>query len=51
MMTEYELGIAFKEGMEAYYDNVSLVDNPYDGVSVVLAREWAEGFWYKWYSE
>ena len=51
-MTEHELIIAYKEGSGAYYDDVtSILYNPYDGVSRVLAKEWEQGWWDAWYSE
>jgi len=51
-MTKYELDIAYNEGVDAYHDNVTnVLNNPYDGVSVVLAESWYDGYWDAWESE
>lgn len=44
-MTEYELKLVRKEGLEAFHDSVSILDCPYNGVSEVLLEEWEEGWW------
>lgn len=52
MMTEYELTIVFREGRQAFIDEfVVTKDNPYIGVSEILAEMWDEGYWYEWYAE
>jgi hypothetical protein len=50
-MTDYELKIAFNEGVEASKDGVNLMDNPYDGVSFDLMVQWSEGWWEDFYSD
>ena len=50
-MTDFERQIAYNEGCQAYDDSVSVVDNPYEGVSKVLADFWSEGWWDMWYEE
>lgn len=48
-MTEYELNIAYSEGIDAYHDDVtSVINNPYEGVSEVLAKSWYDGYWDAW---
>jgi hypothetical protein len=37
--------IAYNEGVKAFYDDVMLIDCPYEGVSDVLAMMWREGWW------
>ena len=48
---EYIEMIAYKEGSQAYRDNVSMADNPYDGVNVILANHWDQAWWDMFYSE
>lgn len=43
-MTDYELQIAYNEGCQAFFDNVLMKDNPYDGVSESLASHWLVGW-------
>lgn len=51
-ITQYEMDIAHKEGWQAFIDTrTSLIDNPYDGVSSVLAKSWEEGWWDAFYSD
>ena len=44
-MTDYELGIAEREGKQAFFDGVPSEDNPYDGVNVWMKVCWWEGWW------
>lgn len=51
-ITQYEMDIAYKEGWQVWIDNhTSLIDNPYDDVSSVLAKSWEEGWWDAFYSD
>ena len=48
---EYIEMIAYKEGSQAYRDDVNLMHNPYDGVSHDLTDFWEQGWWDMYYSE
>lgn len=50
-MTKYELDIVYKEGIQWYRDGLYYTDNPYYGVSKVLADRFDEGFWDAWYGD
>jgi hypothetical protein len=51
-MNDYLRQIAYNEGCKAYIeDYMSILDNPYEGVSDILASMWHEGYWDMWYSE
>jgi hypothetical protein len=51
-MTKYELDIAYNEGFDAFHDDVTnVLNNPYDGVSEVLAESWSDGYWDAWDGE
>ena len=49
-MTEYEKNIAYNEG-KTEYGFISPMDNPYEGVSSILAYMWNEGWWDAFYEE
>lgn len=46
-----ELGqIAYNEGFLSFEENIlSIIDNPYVGVNVLLANHWDQGYWDAWY--
>ncbi len=51
-MNDYVKQIAYNEGFKAFHDDVrSIACNPYDGVSVILANHWEQGFWDAWYED
>jgi hypothetical protein len=50
-VTEYEFNIAYKEGAQAFRDDVLCLDCPYYGVSEFLSHAWEDGWWDMWYDE
>lgn len=46
---EYMINLVYNEGSKAYINDVDKDDNPYVGVSEVLAEAWEEGRWDMWY--
>ena len=42
--------IVFDEGYYAFKDGLTVVDNPYDGVSKKLQVIWEDGWWEAFYA-
>jgi hypothetical protein len=50
-MYDYIKTIAYKEGAEAFRDNILITRNPYDGVMAILQNAWEEGWFDAFESE
>lgn len=51
-MIDFLRQIAYNEGYECCMKNILYAsDNPYEGVSDVLAHMWSEGWWDSFYEE
>ena len=49
MMTDHEINIAYREGVESYNHKIYVMQNPYEGVSETLEEAWEEGWWDAFY--
>jgi hypothetical protein len=44
-MTYYEFALVYNEGVQWYRDGMLCSDNPYYGVSKILADRFDDGYW------
>ena len=43
--------IVYSEGYSAFFDNISPIDNPYDGVCQELFEVWNDAWWDGFYKD